>query len=98
PIVDTEYLGGPGNFEFGPAGRVAYNLNENWAIAVEEYAGLGPLRHILSTNNQFHEIWAVVDHGGRFLNLETGVGVGLTAASDKLTLKLMLSRDLHHRR
>jgi hypothetical protein len=98
PIVDTDYLGGPGNLEFVPAGRVAYNVNEKWAIAVEEYAGFGPLRHFLPANSQFHEIWAVMDHGGKFLNIETGVGVGLTAASDKLTMKLMLSRDLHHRR
>jgi hypothetical protein len=36
-----------------------------------------------------------MDHGGKFLNIETGIGFGLTAASDKVTLKLMLSRDLN---
>ena len=36
-----------------------------------------------------------MDHSTKFLNIETGVGVGLTAGADKLTLKLMLSRDLN---
>jgi hypothetical protein len=29
------------------------------------------------------------------VNIEFGVGFGLTSASDKLTFKLMLSRDLN---
>jgi hypothetical protein len=31
------------------------------------------------------------------VSVETGVGMGLTAASDRLTFKLMVSRDLHSR-
>jgi hypothetical protein len=31
----------------------------------------------------------------KFIHIEAGVGVGVTAASDKLTLKLILSRDLN---
>jgi hypothetical protein len=46
-------------------------------------------------DDQFHEVWAVMDHSSKFLNIETGVGVGVTAGADKLTLKLMLSRDLN---
>ena len=36
----------------------------------------------------------VVDHTSKALDVEAGVGVGLTSGSDKLTLKLILSRDL----
>ena len=97
PIVDTNYTGGLGNLEFVPAGRVAYNLNDKWAIAAEEYDDFGPLRHFVPLNDQFHEIWAVMDRNSKFLNVETGVGVGLTAGADKLTFKLMLSRDLNPR-
>jgi hypothetical protein len=95
PIVDTNYTGGFGNLEFVPAMRIAYNVNGKWAVAFEEYADLGPLRHFLKLNDQFHEVWAVMDHSSKFLNIETGVGVGVTAGADKLTLKLMLSRDLN---
>lgn len=97
PIVDTNYIGGLGNLEFVPAGRVAYNLNDKWAVAAEEYDDFGPLRHFLPANDQFHEIWAVMDHNSKFLNVETGVGFGVTAGADKLTFKLMLSRDLNRR-
>lgn len=98
PIVDTDYTGGFKNLEFVPAGRVAYNLNDKWAIAAEEYDDFGPLRHFVPLNEQFHEVWAVMDHSNRFLNIETGVGFGTTAGADKLTFKLMLSRDLNRRR
>jgi hypothetical protein len=36
-----------------------------------------------------------MDHNTKILNIETGVGVGITGGADKLTLKLMLSRDLN---
>lgn len=95
PIVDTDYTGGFGGLEFVPATRIAYNVNSNWAVAFEEYSDDGPLRHFYPLNEQFHEAWAVMDHESKFVDIETGVGVGLTAGADKLTLKLMLSRDLN---
>jgi hypothetical protein len=97
PIVDTNYTGGFGNLEFVPCYRAAYNLSDKWAIAAEEYDDFGPLRHFLPPESEFHELWAVMDHSSKFLNVETGVGFGLTAGADKLTFKLMLSRDLNRR-
>lgn len=97
PIVDTNWTGGFGNLEFVPATRIAYNVNDRWALAVEEYADVGPLRQFESLHNQFHEVWAVVDHNSRIVNIEAGVGVGVTAGSDRLTFKLMVSRDLNSR-
>ena len=95
PIVDTDYTGGFGNLEFVPATRIAYNLSDKWAVAAEEYADLGPLRHFESVSNQFHEVWAVMDHTTKIVNIEAGVGVGVTHGADKLTFKLMVSRDLN---
>jgi hypothetical protein len=95
PIVDTDYRGGIKGLEFVPAERIAYNLNSNWAVAAEEYSDFGPLRDFYSTNNQFHEVWAVMDHHTSIVDIETGVGFGVTAGADKLTFKLMLSRDLN---
>jgi hypothetical protein len=95
PIVDTNYTGGFGNLEFVPATRIAYNLNNAWAVAIEEYADVGPLRHFDQPDQQFHEVWAVFDHVTKILNIEAGIGVGATPGADKLTFKLMLSRDLN---
>jgi hypothetical protein len=100
PILDTDYTGGGGNLQYNPSGRVAYNFNERWALAGEEYDGFGPLHAFLPLSKQFHEVWATTNYSGnKFIGLsvETGVGYGLTSASDKWTLKLMLSRDLNRR-
>ena len=97
PILDTDYTGGLKGLEFNPAGRVDYNLNQRWAVAIEEYDGFGPLRGFVPHNEQFHETWAVVDSKGGLLNVEAGVGVGWSGGADRLTLKLMLSRDLNSR-
>lgn len=95
PILDTDYTGGLKGLQFNPAGRVAYNLNKTWIVAAEEYDGFGPLRNFLPSNQRFHETWAVVDRNGGFLSVETGVGLGWSGGADRLTLKLMLSRDLN---
>jgi hypothetical protein len=98
PIVDTAYTGGLGGLEFVPATRLAYNFSQRWAASLEEYADVGQLNHIVSPHNQFHEIWAVMNYNGKIFSVESGFGIGLTAASDRLTLKLMVSRDLNHRK
>ena len=95
PILDTAYTGGLKSLDFAPAVRVAYNLSPKWAAAVEEYADYGPLRNLYAAGEQSHQLWAVVDHPSKFLNIEAGIGFGLNSASDRVTLKLMLSRDLN---
>ena len=65
-------------------------------MALEE--DLGPLRQFPSPHDQFHEVWAVVDHKGKVLSIEAGFGIGVTAGADTLTFKLMVSRDLNPRR
>ena len=94
PIFDTAY-DGLKNLEFVPAARVAYNFNERWAAAVEEYADFGPVKGFLPWSEQSHQLYGIVNHTGGFLDVEAGVGFGLTSGSDKLTLKLILSRDLN---
>ena len=93
--MDTDYTGGLGGLQYNPAGRVAYNLNDKWAVAFEEYDDFGTFRQIAPLHDQFHEVWAAMDHNSRYINIETGVVLGLTAGSDRVTLKLMLSRDLN---
>jgi hypothetical protein len=93
PILDTAY-DGLKNLDFAPATRVAYNVNDTWALAAEHYADFGPLRSLLPRTEQAHQIYAVIDRASKILDVEVGVGFGLTDASDKLTLKLLLARDL----
>ena len=94
PIMDTAY-DGFGNLDFAPSTRIAHNFSSRWALAVEEYADYGPLHEFYSRSDQAHQLYGVVDRVTKFAELEAGVGVGLTKGSDKLTLKLILSRDLN---
>lgn len=94
PIFDNSYKGFS-QLDFAPASRIAYNLNADWAVAVEEYADLGQLRKFLPANAQVHQLFAVVDYSGHPWSIEGGFGIGLTGASDKIVLKLILSRDLN---
>jgi hypothetical protein len=93
PILDNSYKGF-GRLDFAPAGRVAYNIDKTWALAVEEYDDFGPLRRFYASDQQQHQLFGVFDYGGKPWNVEGGVGVGLTGATDRLVLKLILSRDL----
>lgn len=95
PILDTSY-DGFGNLVFAPSTRVAYTFPPGWAIAVEEYADFGPLNNVHSRSEQSHQLHWVVDHSGKELDVEAGVGVGLTSGSDTLTFKLILWRDLNN--
>jgi hypothetical protein len=93
PILDNSWDGGVAALEFNPAARVAYNVNPTWAVAVEQYSGFGPLRELVPGTQQVQQLWAAFDHYAT-LNIEGGIGFGLTPASDRVTLKLMFSRDL----
>jgi hypothetical protein len=94
PIFDTSYDGFK-NLIFAPSTRVAYNLERGWALALEEYSDFGPVKGFHSRGEQAHQLYWVVDHAGKPFDIEAGVGVGLTRGSDKLTLKLILARDLN---
>ena len=98
PILDNSYRGGFKSLDFAPASRVAYNFSKKWAVAVEEYGDMGPLRGFYPTGEQSHQLYGVFDHGTKLGDLEVGVGFGLTSASDQLTVKVMLSRDLYTRK
>jgi hypothetical protein len=39
-----------------------------------------------------------VDYSAKWLDIEAGAGVGITSATDKFTLKLILSRDLNKKK
>jgi hypothetical protein len=94
PIFDTAY-DGIGNLDFAPSMRVAYKANKAWSVAAEAYADFGAIKGFSAASTQSHQLFGVVDHVTKSgVELEFGAGVGLTRASDRLTLKLIVSRDL----
>jgi hypothetical protein len=95
PILDNSFAGGFKNLEFVPATRLAYNASAKWAIAVEEYGDIGPLREFRPMAEQSHQLYGVLDHSSKLFDIEIGIGFGLTPASDKLNIKLLLLRNLN---
>jgi hypothetical protein len=94
PILDTAY-DGLKNLTFAPEMRIAYNPTNAWSLAFETYSDLGLVSGFAKPADQAHQLFGVVDRrtkGG--LEVEVGVGVGITEASDRLTLKFDLARDL----
>ena len=45
--------------------------------------------------SQAHQLFVVVDRSNPKLDVEAGIGFGLTSATDGLTLKLILSHDFN---
>lgn len=95
PVVDTDYKGGLGGLEFNPESRIVYTINPKWDVAAEEYDGFGSFNNFSALHDQFHEVWGDFDHFGKTWDIEAGAGYGLTAGSDKWTLKFMIWRDLN---
>lgn len=94
PILDNSWKGF-GNLDFAPSARIAYNISKTWAVAVEQYSDFGVIKHFLPLDQQSQQLFGVVDYKSEAINVEAGVGFGLTGASDPLVVKLMLSRDLY---
>ena len=94
PIFDTAYDGAK-NLEFVPAVRVAYNFSEDWALSAEEYADYGPISGFYSPGQQVHQLYGVVNHNFGTVEIEAGVGIGLTDATDRVALKLLVIHDLN---
>jgi hypothetical protein len=97
PILDTEY-DGLKNLDFAPSSRVAYNFSPKFALAAEEYADYGPLHDLVPASEQGHQLFGVFDYSGKGLDVEGGIGFGLTNATDNVTLKLILSHDFNQPR
>ena len=94
PIIDNSYKGF-NRLEFVPATRLDYQINKEWTVAAEEYDDFGELRRFLPSDQQWHQLWAVVDRTGDPISVEAGIGFGLTRATDDLAFKLMLITDLN---
>jgi hypothetical protein len=90
PILDTSFQGFS-RLEFAPATRLAFNVSPRFAVAAEHYANYGELRHFESVRGQEHNVFAVVDYSSAPLDIEAGVGFGLTSSSDKTLCKLILA-------
>jgi hypothetical protein len=89
PIVDLG-LGDKGQADFGPAVRLARKLGEDFFIGLEHYSDLGEIGHFLPLREQQHTLFAVTDFKLGKLDINLGIGYGLTPGSDRLVAKTII--------
>ncbi|MGA7808472.1 hypothetical protein [Bradyrhizobium sp.] len=94
PILDNSWKGF-NQLDFAPSVRLAYNLSKTWAVATEMYSDYGPIKQFLPLEQESQQLFGVVDYKSELVNIEAGIGFGLTPASDRVVVKLMVSRDLY---
>jgi hypothetical protein len=89
PIVDIG-LGDQGQADFAPAARLARKLGEDFFIGLEHYSELGEIGHFLPLREQQHTLFAVTDFKLGKLDINLGLGAGLTPGSDRLVAKTII--------
>lgn len=96
PIFDKK-LSGPDvqkGIEFEYAVGIYYPLNSEIQPGLEFYGQLGPISNLASPNRQKHFIFPTVDlNMADRLDLNLGLGVGLTGRSDNLIFKAIFSYE-----
>ena len=89
PIVDVPLTGGAATLE--PAALALYELPGVASAGIEYYASLGPLTGFAALRDQQHYLYEVVNVlVVRKLELNAGVGQGLTASSNALVAKAIV--------
>jgi len=89
---------GPGvadGFTFAPGLKVSYGFTKVINAGFEYYAQLGRIGNFAPQNEQQHQVFAVMDLDvSADWEINFGVGVGATAATDHLIFKAILGRRL----
>jgi hypothetical protein len=89
PIVDLSFTGGAPDLE--PAAMALIKVRQVVSVGFEYYAALGPLTSPSPFGAQQHTLFEVVNLlAVRDFELNVGVGEGLTAASNAVTLKAIV--------
>jgi hypothetical protein len=89
PIVDAGF-GKLGELDFAPALRVARKLDKDLFVGLEYYADVGPIGNFPKLADQQHTLFAVTDFKLGVVDVNFGVGYGLTPSSDRFVIKTIL--------
>ncbi|MGY3585158.1 hypothetical protein ACVIGB_005787 [Bradyrhizobium sp. USDA 4341] len=89
PIVDVGF-GKYGEADFAPAARVARKLKDDVYVGLEYYADFGKIGDFSPLAEQQHTLFAVTDFKVGDVDIDFGVGYGLTRASDRLVVKTII--------
>ena len=78
-------------WSFAPSAKVSFDVVKEVSVGAEYYSNLGPITHLSPGPQQQHQIFPAVDlNVTPELELNFGVGWGLTRSTDRLVVKLIL--------
>jgi hypothetical protein len=78
---------------FAPSAKISYDFSRIVSGGIEYYANYGPLDNFLPLHSQQQQVFAVIDlNVSPLWEINIGVGVGATAATDHFIIKCILGR------
>jgi hypothetical protein len=89
PIIDIGF-GKYGEQHFAPAARLARKLDQDLFVGLEYYSDFGQIGRFGKFADQEHTLFAVTDFKLGVIDVNFGVGYGLTPASDRWVIKTIL--------
>jgi hypothetical protein len=93
PIVDLGF-GRFGDIDFVPAARLARTFSKDFALGLEYYTDLGRPGSFFPFEQQSHQLFGVVDFKVGDVDIDFGLGYGLTPGSDRFIAKMILTYAL----
>lgn len=91
PIIDAALSGDVSREPvFAPALKIARTVGEGTQLGIEHHADMGPIHHMPAFNQQSHVLFGVLDLQKGPLDLNFGIGRGLTSASEKWVVKMIV--------
>ncbi|HKE10006.1 MAG TPA: hypothetical protein VKE73_00405, partial [Myxococcota bacterium] len=92
--LDWSLSGGNGVPDFSPAAKLRWDTGLGFGVGVEYYADIGQLNAVPPTSEQQHYLFLVGDLLNGPMELNFGLGYGLTNASNRWVLKMILGKAL----
>jgi hypothetical protein len=74
--------------------KIGREINEEWAIGFEHYAGFGRINNMLNSSQQDQVLYFAADFERKGFGVNFGIGKGLTNASDDWVVKAIVSIPL----
>jgi hypothetical protein len=95
PILSFAFKGTKqGVPDFDPCAKLTWDTTLGFDVGVEYYTGLGKIDHIPAFQEQTHMVFVVANLVDGPLELNVGVGRGLTEASNDWTVKMIIGKAL----
>ncbi len=78
---------------FSPAAKVSYDISRVVSTGLEWYADYGGIRNFAPVHTQQQQVFLVTDlNVSPVWEINIGIGIGATAATDQLIVKAILGR------